>query len=393
LKRLIFAVFVLFYWNILPVDAQDLIILRDGNVIEAKVEEISPAEIRYRRFNHLSGPMIVIPRSDVLSIKYENGTTEIMNPVSTPRQEINQPGVPNYAQSGAPSSLQQILNGMPAVSVAGNNLKFEFIGETWIARVNGENFSRGTIEFEATSEGGVLTLKQTHIWPGAAGKTAGRVANIIPGGGAAGSALNTAGNIAGAAGEVEMTGPVILLEYKAGPPASLKLVSSSNNNEAKARAPRDNSNKTANIRNNWISAELAAIGVGLRYERMLNSNVSLGVNYYYGGVFGLRSLDYFDINAFIRAYPTGKSFFFGFGLGYADYYYYKYLGYRIHNGNYFAEGRNFGVTFNLELGWKIDVGEAGGFYLMPCLTFPLVFGSYESIVGYRFLYFGMGVAF
>ena len=159
MKRLLIAVFVLFFWNILPADAQDLIILRDGNTIEARVTEISPTEIKYRRFNHLSGPVIVIPRADVLSIKYENGTTEIMNPASTPRQGTSQQGVSNSAQSGAPASLQQILNGMPAIPIAGNNLKFEFNGETWISKVNGENFSMGTIEFEANAEGGILTLK------------------------------------------------------------------------------------------------------------------------------------------------------------------------------------------------------------------------------------------
>jgi len=58
------------------VNAQDLIILRDGNVIEAKVTEISPIEIRYKRFDQLDGPTIVIPASNVLSIRYENGKVE-----------------------------------------------------------------------------------------------------------------------------------------------------------------------------------------------------------------------------------------------------------------------------------------------------------------------------
>ena len=62
-------------------------------------------------------------------------------------------------------------------------MKFEFRGEVWTAMVNGENFSVGTIEFEASAHGGFLILKQTHIWPGAVGRTAGRIANLIPGGG------------------------------------------------------------------------------------------------------------------------------------------------------------------------------------------------------------------
>ena len=61
------------------VNAQDLIILKDGSTIEAKVLEISPTEIRYKRFDHLDGPTIVIMAIDVLSIRYENGRTEIIN--------------------------------------------------------------------------------------------------------------------------------------------------------------------------------------------------------------------------------------------------------------------------------------------------------------------------
>ena len=64
--------------------AQDLIIMRDGNIIEARVMEISPTEIRYKRFEHLEGPTIVLPALNVLSIRYENGTSEIINAVPVP---------------------------------------------------------------------------------------------------------------------------------------------------------------------------------------------------------------------------------------------------------------------------------------------------------------------
>ena len=129
---------------------------------------------------------------------------------------------------GTATPLQNVLNAMPAIPIAGNNLKFQFGGDVWIATVNGENFSAGTIVVEDTDTGSILTLKQTHIWPGAVGKTAGRVASVIPGGGAVGGALNAAGTIAGAAGAVEASGPEIVLEYKSGPPAKLIFVRSTN---------------------------------------------------------------------------------------------------------------------------------------------------------------------
>jgi hypothetical protein len=77
-----FAVFFLFLGAAFPALAQDLIVLKDGNMIEAKVIEINPLDIRYKRFTNLEGPDIVIHAADVLSIRYENGTTDIINAAS-----------------------------------------------------------------------------------------------------------------------------------------------------------------------------------------------------------------------------------------------------------------------------------------------------------------------
>ena len=51
------------------------------SVIEAQVLEISPTEIRYRRSDHLDGPVIVIPAANVLSIRYENGRVDVITAV------------------------------------------------------------------------------------------------------------------------------------------------------------------------------------------------------------------------------------------------------------------------------------------------------------------------
>jgi len=76
--------------------AQDVITLRNGEQIKANVLEISASEIRYKRFEHLEGPTIVIPRSDVFAINYENGTREVINPFTSAA-----------AQQGQSQSTQQ----------------------------------------------------------------------------------------------------------------------------------------------------------------------------------------------------------------------------------------------------------------------------------------------
>jgi len=86
-KQFAFTAIFLLIGGVFYVNAQDMIVLKDGNIIEAKVLEISPTEIRYKRFDHLDGPTIVIPATDVLSIRYENGTSEIISAAPSTRQE------------------------------------------------------------------------------------------------------------------------------------------------------------------------------------------------------------------------------------------------------------------------------------------------------------------
>ena len=56
--------------------AQDLIILKNGNEIKAKVLEITRTEIKYKRYDNLNGPILTVSVDSVSAIKYENGTWE-----------------------------------------------------------------------------------------------------------------------------------------------------------------------------------------------------------------------------------------------------------------------------------------------------------------------------
>jgi len=66
------------------VNAQDIITLKNGNEIKAKVTEISASEIKYKRFDYLDGPTILIAKREVFAINYENGTREVFNAITTP---------------------------------------------------------------------------------------------------------------------------------------------------------------------------------------------------------------------------------------------------------------------------------------------------------------------
>jgi hypothetical protein len=60
--------------------AQDNIVLRNGDEIPAKVLEISPKELKYRKSANLEGPVYTAPIRDVLFIKYANGTKDTFGP-------------------------------------------------------------------------------------------------------------------------------------------------------------------------------------------------------------------------------------------------------------------------------------------------------------------------
>jgi len=77
--------------------AQDIITLRNGNEIRARVMEVSSSEIRYKRFDNLEGATIVVSVMDVFFINYENGQREIFN---------NQTDQPAQAQTPA-QAMQQ----------------------------------------------------------------------------------------------------------------------------------------------------------------------------------------------------------------------------------------------------------------------------------------------
>jgi len=151
-------------------------------------------------------------------------------------------------QLGAPTPLQRILNELPAIPIAGRNLKFQFGGSTWIATVNGENVLAGTVESVDINSGSILTLKQTHVWAAAAGRAVGGLL-----GGALGGAVGSVANM-----WVTTPGPEIVLDYNnAGPRASFSLASEARIAEARAAGARTAEALTMGA----LSAAAGAVGV------------------------------------------------------------------------------------------------------------------------------------
>ncbi|MDF2436115.1 MAG: hypothetical protein K0Q95_491 [Bacteroidota bacterium] len=59
--------------------AQDTIIKKNNDMIQAKIIEISSTQIKYKKFNFQDGPTYIEAKSDIASIKFSNGIKEIFN--------------------------------------------------------------------------------------------------------------------------------------------------------------------------------------------------------------------------------------------------------------------------------------------------------------------------
>jgi hypothetical protein len=57
--------------------AQDIITLKSGDEIKAKVQEIGTDNVKYKKYDNQNGPTYTLMKSDIFMIKYENGDKDV----------------------------------------------------------------------------------------------------------------------------------------------------------------------------------------------------------------------------------------------------------------------------------------------------------------------------
>jgi len=77
------------------VHAQDVITLKNGTDINALVQEISDVDVKYKKFETPNGPDYTLKKSEILLIRYANGSKDIFSeePKSVNTQEVSMPAL------------------------------------------------------------------------------------------------------------------------------------------------------------------------------------------------------------------------------------------------------------------------------------------------------------
>ena len=80
--------FILFICSSNIIKAQDTLSMRSGENILVKVIEVGTSEVKYKKLDNLNGPDFSILKSDLLMIKYENGTKEDFSSIKKIEEKI-----------------------------------------------------------------------------------------------------------------------------------------------------------------------------------------------------------------------------------------------------------------------------------------------------------------
>ena len=113
LKRLI--AIPLFIIGILDVaSAQDIITLKNGDEIQAKVNDARLSVVKYTKFDNQTGPVYTVDKADIFMIKYENGTKDVFD---------YQPVAPDVVPSESETNIQTGTGGKLTSTKSGAVLK------------------------------------------------------------------------------------------------------------------------------------------------------------------------------------------------------------------------------------------------------------------------------
>lgn len=109
---------------------QDMIVKKDGTIIQAKVAKIGTSEVEYKKWSNQEGPMYAIAKSDILAITYQNGEKETFESASAPAPAAQQDTNVKKRSLNDYASSQQNLDAINVINNAPLNVSDKKIGKS-----------------------------------------------------------------------------------------------------------------------------------------------------------------------------------------------------------------------------------------------------------------------
>lgn len=79
-KLILLLTFVAF--TVYSATAQDTIVFKNYDSVLAKVTEVTPNSVSYKRWDNINGPVYTINRTDIACINYQNGQKDVFNDIA-----------------------------------------------------------------------------------------------------------------------------------------------------------------------------------------------------------------------------------------------------------------------------------------------------------------------
>lgn len=109
--------------------SQDVITYRNGNEVKAKITEVTPTEVKYKKFDNLDGPAYTEIKANIFMIKYENGTKEVFVEQAPPKNVVEPTPSPIVDDYVAPKIVAKKVDDRPEIRhYGGPRLGITYVG-------------------------------------------------------------------------------------------------------------------------------------------------------------------------------------------------------------------------------------------------------------------------
>ena len=109
-----------FCFSIANTFAQDIITLKNGDDIQALVQEIGEVEVKYKKFDNPNGPNYVLKKAEIFMIRYANGSRDVF--VENAAPIVNVAPTPVTAQPSGQSKAEELyVNFWGVIKYRSNN--------------------------------------------------------------------------------------------------------------------------------------------------------------------------------------------------------------------------------------------------------------------------------